>query len=161
MDAWRVALLALTMIMEARNQPELGRVMVAQVAVNRAGAERVEETLFQPGQFVCWGPGMFAEGHALRLAVLECWSVGAFPDDPWCVERWVDGHGGWRRRLQIGSPEAWADAWRLAEAAYRGTWQPPAELVGKTHYDNPGFWPGGLPAWLQSCVEVGEHVFCE
>ena len=161
MDVWRVALLALTIIMEARSQPELGKLMVAQVAVNRGGAEQVEETLFQPGQFVGWEPGVFAHGHLLRLAVLECWSVGAFPDDPWCVERYVEGHGGWRRPLEIGSAEAWAEVWELAESVYDGSWEAPAELGEKRHFDNPGFWPEGLPAWLRECVEVGDHVFCE
>jgi hypothetical protein len=160
MDVWRVALLALTIIMEARSQPELGKLMVAQVAVNRAGAGAVESTLFQPAQFASWSPGVFAEGHLLRLAVLECWAVGAFPDDPWCVERYLDSRGA-GRRLWIGSAEGWAEAWRLAASVYYGEWEAPAELAGKTHFDNPGYWPSGLPAWLCGCVEVGDHVFCE
>lgn len=161
MDVWRIALLALTIVMEARNEPELGKLMVAQVVVNRAGRECVESTLFQPGQFVSWNPDLFADDHLLRLAVLECWSRGAFPDDPWCVERWVETREGWRRRLRIGSADSWAQTWGLAEAVYWGTWQPPPELASKRHFDNPRFWPDGLPGWLVDCVEVGDHLFCE
>ena len=161
MDVWRVALLSLTIIMEARNQPELGQRMVAQVVMNRGGQEGVEAVLFQPGQFACWNGDSYVEGHLLRLAVLECWSVGAFPDDPWCVERWVEGHVGWRRRLRIGEADEWKRVWGLVTEVYEGSWTPPEEMGAMKHYDNPLFWPRGLPAWLRGCVEVGDHVFCE
>jgi len=162
MDTWRVALLALTMIMEARNQPDVGKAMVAQVAMNRAGGEQIEQTLFQPRQFAVWGGDVYGPGHSLRLAVLECESQGAFPDDPWCIERWMEAHHPrWWRQLRVGSGENWHHVWALALAVYDGSWQPPPELADKTHFDNPNYWPGGLPPWLYNCERVGDHVFCE
>lgn len=160
MDVWRLALLTLTIIMEARGQPELGKLMVAQVTMNRGGAEGVEATLFQPGQYLTWSPDVYAEGHLLRLAVLECWGHWAFPDDPWCVERYVEARDEWLSPLRIGSAEDWEKAWALADSVYYGTWQPPEELAGKLHFDNPRFWPDGLPGWLQECEQVGDHIFC-
>jgi hypothetical protein len=162
MDTWRVALLALTMIMEARNQPELGKAMVAQVAMNRGGQENIEQNLFWPAQFAAWGQDVYGPGYSLRLAVLECSAMGAFPDDPWCIERWMDGHHPtWWRQLRVGSPENWHQVWSLAEAVYQSAWQPPPDLAHKTHFDNPIFWPDGLPPWLTNCTRVGDHVFCD
>ena len=162
MDTWRVVLLALTIIMEARNQPDLGKAMVAQVAMNRAAGGSVEAVLFQDGQFVVWAPDVYGPGYSLRLAVLECYAVGALPDDPWCIERWMAARApGWGRRLVIGSAEYWQGVLTIAADVYEGTWAPPPELAGKTHFDNPIFWPGELPPWLRNCVRVGDHVFCD
>jgi len=161
MDMWRVVLIALTMIMEARGQPELGKAMVAQVIMNRGGQEMVEQTVFAPRQFMVWEPDVFGPGHSLRLAVLVCHSIGAFPDDPWCVERSMAGCCPDWRGFTVGDVEYWEGVLSIAEAVYAGEWVPPPDLADKTHFDNPAFWPDGLPPWLQNCVEVGDHVFCD
>jgi len=109
-----------------------------------------------------WAPDVYGPGHALRQAVLECHAMGVFPYDPWCIERWMDERAPeWGRQLKIGSAEYWTDVWSIAVDVYEGRWSPPAELVGKRHFDNPMFWPEGLPPWLQNCVEVADHVFCD
>jgi hypothetical protein len=162
MHTWHITLLALTILMEARNQPTLGQAMVAQVAINRAGQDLVEQTLFQPGQFVPWSPDIFAPGHGFRLCVLECDSTGAFPNDPGCIDRCLDTrYPSSTRRLNIRDQQAWLNIWSIARAVYCGDRTPPAELAGMTHYDNPRFWPDGLPPWLTNCIQVGDHAFCE
>jgi len=162
METWHIALLTLTIVMEARSQPPLGQAMVAQVAINRGGPALVEQTLFQPNQFVPWNPDTFAPAHGFRLCVLECESIRAFPNDPGCVDRCLDArYPNWPRRLSIHDPQAWANLWTIAAAVYYGDWTPPAEIANCTHYDNPAFWPDGLPAWLKNCTKVGDHVFCE
>ena len=161
METWRVVLIALTMIMEARNQPELGKAMVAQVVMNRGGQEMVEQVLYQKGQFAVWSPDVFGPGHSLRMAVLMCYFAGAFPDDPWCVERSMAWRSGEWPAFKIGDAEYWEGVPTIAEAVYAGEWVPPLDLANKTHFDNPRFWPEGLPPWLQDCVEVGDHVFCK
>ena len=162
MEIWRVTLLALTIIMEARNQSELGKAMVAQVVLNRGGQASIESTLCQQSQFAVWAPDVYGPGHSLRLAVLECYAASAFPDDPWCIEGWMEARApGWERPLRIGTAEYWEEVWRIAVAVYEGSWAPPPALAGKTHFDNPAFWPGGLPAWMVNCERVGDHVFCD
>lgn len=162
METWRIVLLALTIIMEARGQPELGKAMVAQVAVNRAAGASIEAVLFQEGQFAVWAPDVYGPGYSLRLAVLECYAIGALPEDPWCIERWMEARApDWERRLVIGSAEYWEGVLKTATEVHRGAWAPPPELEGKTHFDNPIFWPAELPPWLQECVKVGDHVFCD
>lgn len=161
MDTWRVVLIALTIIMEARNQPQLGKAMVAQVVMNRGGQENVEQVVFAPGQFAVWSPDVYGPGHSLRLAVLVCHSIGAFPDDPWCVERWMAWCSPEWPAFKIGNAEYWEEVLGIAVFVYSGEWVPPADLANKTHFDNPAFWPDGFPPWLQDCVEVGDHVFCE
>lgn len=162
MEVFRVTLIALTIIMEARNQPELGKRMVAQVIVNRGGQEGVEQVVYEDHQFAVWGRDVYGPGHSLRLAVLECHARGAFPEDPWCIERWMAARAPhWHRKLVIGSGEYWEGVFQIAVEVYGGRWTPPPELCGKTHFDNPIFWPGELPPWMRDCVEVGDHVFCE
>lgn len=162
MDTWHIALLALTILMEARSQPPLGQAMVAQVAINRAGPELVEQTLFQRDQFTLWNPGYYAPDHGFRLCVLECESIGAFPNDPACIDRCLNArYPDWTRRLRIHDQQAWLNIWTTAAAVYYGDWTPPPELATKTHYDNPAFWPHGLPPWLVNCIKVGDHVFCD
>ncbi|NIN69950.1 MAG: hypothetical protein GTO63_35760, partial [Anaerolineae bacterium] len=108
------------------------------------------------------GANVYGPGYSLRLAVLECYAVGALPEDPWCIEKWMDARApDWSRRLVIGSAEYWEGVFTIAADVYGGAWAPPPELAGKTHFDNPIFWPGDLPPWLQDCVKVGDHVFCE
>ena len=158
MDVFRIALIALTMIMEARGQCDLGKAMVADVIMNRGGEDGVEHVVYQPGQFAVWNKDVYGPGHSLRMAVLMCYFVGGFPDDPWCVERSMERYGS---RFKVGDAEYWEGVWQLAAAVYHGEWEPPPDLVGKTHFDNPIFWPDGLPSWLQNCVRVGDHVFCE
>jgi len=162
MHTWKIALLALTIIMEARNQPDLGKAMVAQVAVNRGGPDNVEQNLFWPDQFAVWGKDVYAPGISLRLAVLQCWSIDAFPDDPWCIERWADAHyPKWWRQLHVGSQEYWLHVWEIAEDVYDGTYDLPDQLQHKTHFDNPNNHPDGFPGWMTNCVEIGDHVFCD
>jgi hypothetical protein len=162
MDTWHIALLALTILMEARSQPPLGQAMVAQVAINRAGRDLLEQTLFQPDQFVPWNPDIFAPRHGFRLCVLECDSIGAFPNDPACVDRCLDTrYPHWTRRLNIQDQQAWLNIWNIASAVYYADWHPPTDLANKTHYDNPRFWPEALPPWLTNCEKVGDHVFCD
>jgi hypothetical protein len=162
MHTWHIALLALTILIEARSQPALGQAMVAQVAINRAGPDLVEQTLFQPDQFTRWNPDTFAPGHGFRLCVLECYSIDAFPNDPGCVDRCLDArYPNWTARLRIQDQRAWLNIWTIAAAVYYADWAPPGELANCTHYDNPAFWPDGLPPWLVNCIQVGDHVFCD
>jgi hypothetical protein len=162
MDVFRITLIALTMIMEARNQPDLGTAMVGYVIINRGGQERVEEVVYQDRQFAVWDPDLYGPGHSLRLAVLECHAVGAFPDDPWCIERWMDARApDWPLRFEVGSEEYWLGMYGLATEIYSGEWAPPPELEGKRHFDNPQVWPDGLPGWLQNCTLIGDHIFCD
>ena len=162
MATWKIALLTLTIVMEARGQPDLGKAMVAQVVMNRGGQDNIEQNLFWPAQFAVWGQDVYAPGISLRLAVLECWSIGAFPDDPWCIERWAKMHyPDWWRQFRAGSPEYWHHVWQIAEDVYNGTYDLPPEIAHKTHFDNPRNWPDGLPPWLTNCAEIGDHVFCD
>lgn len=160
-DMWRIVLIALTMMMEARNQPELGKAMVGQVIMNRGGQEMVEQTVFAPHQFAVWGPDVYGPGHSLRLGVLVCHAMGAFPDDPWCVERWMALWPGDWPAFSIGDEEYWEDVLGIAVFVYSEEWDVPPDLADKTHFDNPLFWPEGLPPWMQNCERVGDHVFCD
>ena len=162
MDVFRVALIALTMIMEARNQPDLGKSMVGYVILNRGGQERVEVVVYQDHQFAVWEPNLYGPGHSLRLAFLECYAAGAFPDDPWCIERWMEARApDWPLQLKVGSEEYWRHVYALAGEVYSGAWSPPPTLETKTHFDNPKLWPDGLPPWLEECERIGDHIFCE
>jgi len=162
MDVFRVTLIALTMIMEARNQPDLGKSMVGYVILNRGGQEGVEVVVYQDHQFAVWHAGLYGPGHSLRMAVLHCYAAGAFPDDPWCIERWMEARApGWRPQFKVGPEEYWRHVYSLAEEVYAGEWSPPAELESKRHFDNPLLWPGGLPPWLEDCEKIGDHIFCE
>lgn len=162
MEVLEAVLLALTIIMEARGQPDAGKAMVAQVVMNRADGGSIEAALFQEGQFAVWAPDVYGPGYAFRMAVLECYSMGVLPYDPWCVERWMEARApDWPRQMKIGSAEYWADVWSIAVDVYEGTWSPPADLAEKTHFDNPIFWPEGLPPWMENCERLGDHVFCD
>lgn len=148
--------------MEARGQPEQGQAMVAQVVMNRAEHSSIEFALYQEGQFLVWAPDVYGPGYSLRLAVLSCYMWGAFPDDPWCVEDWMNAWApNWRLRLKIGEADDWEEIWDIAESVHDGSWTPPPQLAEKTHFDNPIFWPDGLPPWMENCERIGDHVFCD
>jgi len=75
--AYYITLIALTVIMEARGEPELGREMVAHVIVNRIERSGLdaETVLYQPGQFAVWAD------LELRMKVLRCAGISA--EDWW------------------------------------------------------------------------------
>ena len=71
----------------------------------------------------------------------------------WCPD--------WPLVFKVGDAEYWEDVLGIAVFVYSGEWDVPQELANKKHFDNPRFWPDGLPPWLENCVEVGDHVFCD
>ena len=142
-----VTLIVLTVIMEARGQPCAGQEMVARVVVNRMAASGLdaESVLYQDRQFSVWAD------RDLRLRVLRCAAAGRFPDDPWCAG--IPGG--------VGSVDYWQGVYGMVWEVYHGGGEPPPGMEGKLHFDNPGFWPDGLPAWMVNCVPLGDHVFCD
>jgi hypothetical protein len=142
-----IALIALTVLMEARGQPRLGQEMVAWVVVNRMEVSGLdaESVLMQPGQFAVWND------HELRMRLLRCAALGRFPDDPGCVG--IPGG--------IGGTAGWGQTYRMVEDIYLGRADPPFGMEGTLNFDNPAFWPNGLPPWLKGdCAQVGDHLFC-
>ena len=143
--AYYITLIALTVIMEARGEPGLGREMVAHVIVNRiehSGLD-AETVLYQPGQFAVWAD------LELRMRFLRCAAEGRLPQDPWCVG--IPGGI---------SAEDWWSTYGMALAVYAGKPEP-GGLEGMIYFANPDFWPEGLPAWLKGdCRQIGNHRFC-
>lgn len=143
-----ITLIALTVIMEARSQPAAGQEMVARVVVNRMEGSGVdaESVLYQHRQFSVWAD------RDLRLRVLRCAAAGRFPDDPWCAG--IPG--------SVGSVDYWRGIYEVVWEVYHGRGgAPPPGMEGKLHFDNPAFWPDGLPPWMVNCVALGDHVFCD
>ena len=153
MKAAVVALIALTIIGEGRNQPADGQACLAHTILNRMvrSGWSVEEVLFQPYQYRVWDWGVVAPEYSLRLQWLKGAALGQFPDNPWCMEP----------VLTIGSEEYWERVYGIAEAVYNGA-DPPKGCEGVTHYDNRVFWGGDDPPWavhMELGMCVADHCF--
>jgi len=134
-----IALIVLTVLMEAGGEPLLGQEMVARVVVNRMNVSGMsaEEVLYQPGQFAVW------VNLDVRMKVLKCAAREELT--PGC--------------LGIGKEEWWR-TYRMVLRVYGGSEAPPG-LEGMMNFDNPAFWPQGLPKWLRGdCQQIGKHRFC-
>lgn len=154
----QIALLVLTIMFEARNQPDPGKELVAHTVMNRVelGGLSVEEVLFQLHQYVAWSPsvllwdsGGLVRSIAVRRQWLSCAMLDAFPD-PGCMNPVLQIDEDW-----------WWGAWQMAELIYYGKKEPEG-YEGVTSFDNPIFWPDGEPPWAPSkerLGKVGDHVF--
>jgi spore germination cell wall hydrolase CwlJ-like protein len=125
--------LALTVYMEARQEPVRGQLAVAQVVLNRVRDERYPDT-------VC--------------AVVE---QGSPPGD--ALPRRADCQFSWRcdgKPDKPYEPVAWYRALRVAQYALAGARLP--ELEGVLHYHADYV----APRWaarLQHVIHIGSHVF--
>jgi len=145
--AYYITLIALTVMMEARGQPRLGQEMVARVVVNRMEVSGLdaESVLYQPGQFAVW------VDYDLRRRVLRCAVWDELETNPSCAS--IPGG--------LGTAEEWERVYTMVSKVYSGETKPPEGLEGMLNFDNPQFWPGGLPPWLDGeCRVIGEHRFC-
>jgi hypothetical protein len=146
----QIALIVLTILFEARNQPDLGKELVAHVIMNRLDhclewkAEcSVEFVVFQHNaqgyhQFRAWQPEMMLWDSGGKIRSIEvrqrwlmCSILGQWPN-PSCMGLDID-------------QEWWADMWTIAESVYGGKPEPEG-YGGVVVFDNPRFWLkyGGL-----------------
>lgn len=148
-----ISLIALTIILEARGQPAMGKELVAHAVVNRMEISgwSTEEVIFQPHQYLPWERDVLAPGYELRRRWLICQAMELFPRDPWCMEP----------LMTIGSEKYWDEVYGIAKAVYLGKPEPPG-FEGVTIFDNPIFWPDGEPPWASGkefLGRVGDHAF--
>lgn len=136
-----VRLVAFTVLFEATNQPELGQRLVMRTVINRwrDSGMSVEEVVMQPGQFCAWTPER-------RLAWLTCEIHNA---DEACFESLAGDSTRWAYLLQLAQEELMSEV------------DPPG-FEGVKYFDNPKFWPDGLPPWAPSKESLGcvaDHCF--
>ena len=144
-----VRLVALTVLYEATNQPELGQRLVAHVAVNRwrDSGMSVEEVVFQEGQFLAW-----TDARKYNWLTCEVWNA-----EEECFTNLA-------LRLLGGSPsglDRWTTLLAMSSDVLAGE-AAPLGFEGVKYFDNPDFWPDGMPPWApykEALGCVADHCF--
>lgn len=145
-ETWAdLTLYAATVLLEAEQEPDLGKLAVAWVIRNRMERQQ------QGPRTVILGPDGLAEGDGKPYEAFSCWN------DDYVPQR--------TQRLASPMPAVWEACWRAASIAYWKLGDDPTH--GATFYLNPELTrrirpDHQLPAWYDPRrvkLRVGRHEF--
>lgn len=124
-----IMIIALTLMGEAEGEPYTGKVMVAEVIINRAqvGKQSLKTVCLAPKQFSCWN-GKRSEKLIARLPTLE----------------------------KQASNQAWKDCKQIAVMVCKPDYKTSTRA---THYFNPEKCNPKWAKAMWICASVGNHLF--